>query len=111
MAAGKLFRFRGLEPAGSIQEASEQGWAVRTLERNINSFYYERLLASKDKEAAIKHSSTLEKQRTEDFIKDIGQMDMYRRLFDDLKKPKYSIINDSKQLFATHPEGLFTEEP
>ena len=52
---------------------------------------------------------------------DIGQMDMYRRMFDDLKKPegdlptigiilcteksetvvKYSIINDSPQLFAT----------
>ncbi len=52
---------------------------------------------------------------------DIGQMDMYRRLFDDLKKPegdlptigiilcteksetvvKYSIMNDTPQLFAT----------
>ncbi|MDR2282944.1 MAG: DUF1016 domain-containing protein [Sphingobacterium sp.] len=52
---------------------------------------------------------------------DIGQMDMYRRLFDDLKKPegdnptigiilcteksetvvKYSVMNDSQQLFAT----------
>jgi len=53
-----------------LQEAAEQGWAVRTLERNINSFYYERLLTSKDKEAAIKHSNMLEKQRTEDFIKD-----------------------------------------
>lgn len=187
-----------------LQEAAEQGWAVRTLERNINSFYYERLLTSKDKEAAIKHSNTLEKQRTEDFIKDpyvfeflnipqpinaserdiesalienlqqfllelgkgfsfvgrqyristelehfyidlvfynyllksfvlidlkvgklthqdIGQMDMYRRLFDDLKKPegdnptvgiilcteksetvvKYSVINDTNQIFAT----------
>ncbi|RQP15491.1 MAG: DUF1016 domain-containing protein [Parapedobacter sp.] len=53
-----------------LEEAAEQGWAVRTLERNINSFYYERLLTSKDKEAAIKHSDTMEKQRTEDFIKD-----------------------------------------
>jgi len=51
----------------------------------------------------------------------IGQMDMYRRLFDDLKKPegdnptigiilcteksetvvKYSVINDNPRLFAT----------
>ncbi|MGV8091477.1 MAG: PDDEXK nuclease domain-containing protein [Mangrovibacterium sp.] len=52
---------------------------------------------------------------------DIGQMDMYRRLFDDLRKPegdnptvgiilcteksetvvKYSVMNDNHQLFAT----------
>jgi hypothetical protein len=52
---------------------------------------------------------------------DIGQMDMYRRMFDDLRKPegdnptigiilcaeksetvvKYSIINDNPQMFAT----------
>jgi hypothetical protein len=52
---------------------------------------------------------------------DIGQMDMYRRMFDDLKKPegdnptigiilcteksetvvKYSVINDNPKLFAT----------
>ena len=52
---------------------------------------------------------------------DIGQMDMYRRMFDDLQKPegdnptigiilcaeksetvvRYSVINDNPQLFAT----------
>jgi hypothetical protein len=52
---------------------------------------------------------------------DVGQMDMYRRMFDDLKKPegdnptigiilcteksetvvKYSVINDNPRLFAT----------
>lgn len=52
---------------------------------------------------------------------DIGQMDMYRRMFDDLKKPegdnptigiilcteksetivKYSVMNDNTKLFAT----------
>ncbi|SEK81164.1 Predicted nuclease of restriction endonuclease-like (RecB) superfamily, DUF1016 family [Parapedobacter koreensis] len=53
-----------------IKETEKQNWNTQTLERNINSFYYERLLTSKDKEAAIKHSNTLEKQRTEDFIKD-----------------------------------------
>src|SRR5690606_26557903 len=30
-----------------IREAEEQNWSTRTLERNINSFYYERLLSSK----------------------------------------------------------------
>src|SRR5579859_8075524 len=33
-----------------LQEAATQHWNVRTLERHIHSFYYERLLRSKDKE-------------------------------------------------------------
>lgn len=62
---------------------------------------------------------------------DIGQMDMYRRMFDDLKKPegdnptidillctdksetvvKYSVLNDNKQLFASkYMPYLPTEE-
>lgn len=53
-----------------IREAEEQNWNTRTLERNINSFYYERLLTSKDKTEVEKHRSTLEKQSPEDFIKD-----------------------------------------
>lgn len=187
-----------------LNEAAEQGWSVRTLERNINTFYYHRLLSSNDKSENIKDSKVLEKQQPEDFIKDpyvfeflniqqhttasesdieaalignlqhfllelgkgfsfvgrqfristetdhfyidlvfynyilkcfvlidlktsklthqhVGQMDMYRRMFDDLKKPdgdnptigiilcteksetvvKYSIINDNPRLFAT----------
>ena len=53
-----------------IRETEEQNWSTRTLERNINSFYYERLLSSKDKMTAVKHSATLEKHLPEDFIKD-----------------------------------------
>ena len=33
-----------------LQEAANQGWGVRTLKRNINSQYYERLLLSQNKE-------------------------------------------------------------
>ena len=187
-----------------LKEGNEQNWSVRVLERNINTFYYERLLSSQDKVHALSHSQTFEKQDIRDFVKDpyifeflniaepltaneqeietallanlqhfllelgkgfsfvgrqyrissetehfyidlvfynyllkcfvlfdlkvnklshqdIGQMDMYRRMFDDLKKPegdnptigiilcteksetvvKYSIMNDSPQLFAT----------
>jgi hypothetical protein len=53
-----------------IRETEEQNWSTRTLERNISSFYYERLLSSKDKETAVKHSATQEKHLPEDFIKD-----------------------------------------
>lgn len=197
-----------------LNEATEQNWSVRTLERNINTFYYHRLLSSNDKAINQANSKQLEKQRPEDFIKDpyifeflnieqpatanesvietalienlqqfllelgkgfslvgrqfristeidhfyidlvfynyllkcfvlidlkagklthqhVGQMDMYRRMFDDLKKPegdnptigiilcteksetvvKYSVINDNPRLFATkYMPYLPTEE-
>lgn len=184
-----------------LAEATQENWSVRTLERNIKTFYYNRLLSSK----AISNSDDNKNNiNIKDFIKDsyvfefldipepkshseqevesiliqnfqvflmelgkgfsfvgrqyrissetehyyidlvfynyllkcfvlfdlkigklnhqdIGQMDMYRRMFDDLKKPegdlptigiilcteksetvvKYSIINDSPHLFAT----------
>ncbi len=187
-----------------IREAEEQNWSTRVLERNVNSFYYERILSSKDRPTDIQYSAESGKNLPKDFVKDpyifefldipfptklsekdvesaliqnlqqfllelgkgfsfvgrqyrvstelehfyidlvfynyllksfvlidlkvgklthqdIGQMDMYRRLFDDLKKPegdnptigiilcteksetvvKYSVMNDSQQLFAT----------
>ncbi|WEK33435.1 MAG: PDDEXK nuclease domain-containing protein [Candidatus Pseudobacter hemicellulosilyticus] len=184
-----------------LQEAAEQNWSVRTLERNIDTFYYQRLLSSKTPTQTPLRDK--DRQHPRDFIKDpfvfefldipepdqasetqieealvrnlqqfllemgkgfslvgrqyristegehyfidlvfynyvlrcfvladlkvgklthqdIGQMDMYRRMFDDLKRsPKdsptigivlcteksdtvvrYSIINDDKNLFA-----------
>nr|WP_314840124.1 PDDEXK nuclease domain-containing protein [uncultured Flavobacterium sp.] len=184
-----------------LTEAYQENWSVRTLERNIKTLYYDRLLSSK---TILKNEVAETKINIKDFIKDpyvfefldipepkshseqevesilienfqvflmelgkgfsfvgrqyrissetehyyidlvfynyllkcfvlfdlkigklthqdIGQMDMYRRMFDDLKKPegdlptigiilcteksetvvKYSIINDSPHLFAT----------
>ncbi len=36
-----------------LKEAAQQMWAVRTLERNINTQYYERLMLSEEKEPVI----------------------------------------------------------
>ncbi|WP_376777578.1 YhcG family protein [Flavobacterium covae] len=186
-----------------LKEASENTWSVRTLDRNISTLYYYRLLSSNDKET-IKGKSIPEKNNIHDFIKnpsvleflnlstslsytelelekalidnlqkfilelgkgfafverqqhiktetadfyidlvfynyilkcfviielkthtithqDIGQLDMYVRMYDDLKKPKednptigillctetdktiakYSILNQNNQLFAS----------
>lgn len=185
-----------------LKESTQQNWSVRTLERNIKTLYYNRLLSSKTKQIETKKDDDYA-LNIKDFIKDpyifeflnipepdyseqkiesvlienlqsflmelgkgfsfvgkqyrisseidhfyidlvfynyllkcfvlfdlkigkithqdIGQMDMYRRMFDDLKKPegnlptigiilcteksetvvKYSIMNDSPQLFAT----------
>jgi len=56
-----------------MQEAAEQNWAVRALERQINSLYYERLLMSRNKKPVVKEMQ--DKTRAlvatpQDFIKD-----------------------------------------
>jgi predicted nuclease of restriction endonuclease-like (RecB) superfamily len=53
-----------------IDEAADNNWSVRTLQRNINTFYYERLLSSKSPKEDILKSASFEKQSPEDFIKD-----------------------------------------
>lgn len=58
-----------------IREAAEQNWSTRQLERNINSFYYERLLTTSAKERATEPSSigyepAVDEHRPADFIKD-----------------------------------------
>ena len=53
-----------------LRESAEQNWSVRTLERNINTFYFQRLLSSQNKQDALQHSSTLEKSIPADFVKD-----------------------------------------
>lgn len=190
-----------------LREAAEQNWAVRTLERNINTLYYQRLLSSQnehpvkdemveetkeyqaDSREFIRNPAVLEflniptnysytekqleqslinnlqqfllelgkgfafvarqkhiRTETADFFidlvfynyilkcfvivelktdrithQDIGQLDMYVRMFDDLERKegdnptigillctetdrtiaKYSVLNESKQLFAS----------
>ena len=42
-----------------VREASREGWSARTLQRNIGSQYYQRLLASPKKEAVIAEMTSL----------------------------------------------------
>ncbi|MBS1549929.1 MAG: DUF1016 family protein [Bacteroidetes bacterium] len=200
-----------------LKEAAENMWSVRTLDRNISTLYYDRLLASSDKEVVqnemlektektqlnpfdfIKNPTVLEflnlptnksyteaelekalidnlqafilelgkgfafvarqeyiRTETSDFYidlvfynyilkcfvivelktnklthQDIGQLDMYVRMYDDLKRQaddnptiglllctetdgvvaKYSVLNENKQLFASkYMKFLPTEE-
>ena len=53
-----------------LQEASEQNWSSRVLDRNIHTLYYERLLASQNKKSALANETKFEKQSPADFIKD-----------------------------------------
>jgi predicted nuclease of restriction endonuclease-like (RecB) superfamily len=40
-----------------MNEAATQGWTTRALERQINTLYYERLLASSDRRAVAEEAS------------------------------------------------------
>ncbi len=53
------------------EECISAGWSTRQLERQINSLYYERLLASRDREPVRREIHTLEPgPQPEDIIKD-----------------------------------------
>lgn len=54
-----------------MNEAANQNWSTRQMERQINSFYYERLLASKHKTSVIQKSKEkLARVEPEQFIRD-----------------------------------------
>ena len=57
-----------------MNEASQQGWSARALDRQIATLYYERLLSSQDKAAVRKEASNLIAAQTpadpRDFIRD-----------------------------------------
>ncbi|MCU0289120.1 MAG: PDDEXK nuclease domain-containing protein [Acidobacteria bacterium] len=55
-----------------MNESADQNWSTRALERQINSFYYERLLLSKDKKPVFQEAyekTNLLKQSPIDFLK------------------------------------------
>jgi len=55
-----------------LKEATEQNWSVRTLERNISTLYYQRLLSSQQKdlvEQEMKENTGAQAERIDDFIK------------------------------------------
>ena len=53
-----------------LNECADQQWSSRTLERQINTFYYERLLSTQNKQEVLQQSLSLEKVSPTDFIKD-----------------------------------------
>ena len=93
-----------------MNEAADGAWSTRQLDRQIATLYYERLLASKEKDSVI--SEAKEK---------MGQMDSYIRMFEALYRNeddnptlgiilcsqkseaivKYSVLSEGKQIFAS----------
>lgn len=54
-----------------MKEAAKEGWSTRALERQINSFYYHRLLASKDETPVIREAcDKISRMKPKDILKD-----------------------------------------
>ena len=53
-----------------LKECEMQNWSSRVLERNITTFYYQRLLASQKDSVSVQHSGESDQHQYEDFIKD-----------------------------------------
>lgn len=101
-----------------LNEAADQGWSVRALERQINSLYYERLRLSRDKapvEAEAQDMTVPLGSSAADFIKDpyvlefLGLPDAHAFREAELEQAiigklqsftQYSVLQESRQLFA-----------
>ena len=78
-----------------MQEAVDQNWSTRVLERQIGTLYYERLLSSRDKEGLrlqTRHALELQDKMPRDFVRDpvvlefLGLPDTGKLLEQDLER-------------------------
>ena len=88
-----------------MQEAVKSQWSTRQLERQINSFFYERLLSSKNKEQVAEEIQTLEPaKKPEDVIRD-----PYVLEFLGLKSNDDFYESDLEQALITHLQKFLLE--
>lgn len=88
-----------------LEEAVKCGWSSRQLDRQINSFYYQRILASKDKASVSAEIDTLEpKPEYENIIKD-----PYVLEFLDLPANEHFYESDLEQALIDHLQKFLLE--
>ncbi|WP_110399802.1 PDDEXK nuclease domain-containing protein [Sphaerotilus hippei] len=96
------------------RESVSQTWSVAALSRQISTLYYQRLLSSQDRAGVEAEAQAL-------IRRDVGQLDMYVRVFDErVRQPddhptiglilcserneavaRYSLLAEGRQLFAS----------
>lgn len=87
------------------EECVKSGWSVRQLERQINSFFYERLLSSQDKKAVSEEIQTLEpRPEYEKIIRD-----PYVLEFLDLEKNPHFYEKELEQAVIDHLQKFLLE--
>ena len=88
-----------------LEEAVKCGWSSRQLDRQINSLYYQRILASKNKESVAAEIDTLEpKPEYEKIIKD-----PYVLEFLDLPANEHFYESDLEQALIDHLQKFLLE--
>ncbi len=88
-----------------LEEAAKCGWSSRQLDRQINSFFYQRILASKDKDSVAAEIDTLEpKPEYEKIIKD-----PYVLEFLDLPANEHFYESDLEQALIDHLQKFLLE--
>jgi predicted nuclease of restriction endonuclease-like (RecB) superfamily len=88
-----------------LEEAIKSNWSTRQLDRQINSFFYERLLSSQNKEEVSKEIMKLEKRKTpEDIIRD-----PYVLEFLGLESDTDFYESDLEQALTTHLQKFLLE--
>ncbi len=88
-----------------LEEAVKCGWSSRQLDRQINSFYYQRVLASKNKESVADEIDTLEpRPEYEKIIKD-----PYVLEFLDLSANEHFYESDLEQALIDHLQKFLLE--
>jgi predicted nuclease of restriction endonuclease-like (RecB) superfamily len=94
-----------------LHEAIAQNWSTRALERQINSFYYERILSSKKSKevtAEAKNATDALAARPEDFIKDPYVLEFLHLSTDNRfleKDLENAIINNLQQFILELGKG------
>jgi predicted nuclease of restriction endonuclease-like (RecB) superfamily len=94
-----------------LHEAIAQNWSTRALERQINSFYYERILSSKQRKevtAEAKNATDALAARPEDFIKDPYVLEFLHLSTDNRfleKDLENAIINNLQQFILELGKG------
>ena len=88
-----------------LDEAVKSGWSVRQLERQINTMFYQRLLASRDKESVSKEiQKTSPKPEYESIIRD-----PYVLEFLDLPPNEHYYESDLEEALITHLQKFLLE--
>lgn len=88
-----------------LEEAAKAGWSSRQLERQINSFYYQRILASKDKNSVSAEIGKLEpKPEYEKIIKDPNVLE-----FLDLPANEHFYESELEQALIDHLQKFLLE--
>jgi len=92
-----------------IKECEFQNWSSRTLERNINTYYYERVVANKNKQQESSDIEKPEKQNVQDFIKDpyvFEFLNISERIKNSEKEIENALINNLQKFLLELGKGF-----